>query len=62
MIGRYGLSFISDNDLYSHVKQTVENSVFKELDELVSDNILKSIYLLSFSKYEGFKDFNIKGV
>jgi hypothetical protein len=34
------------------------NSVFKELEEIDS-NLLKSIYLLSFKKYEGFDDFNI---
>ena len=34
-------------------KETVENNVFEELTQ-VSPNLLKSLYLLSFSKYEGF--------
>ena len=35
------------------------NTVFKEL-RAISPNLLKSLYLLSFEKYEGFKDFDIK--
>jgi hypothetical protein len=34
------------------------NTVVKEL-EAIDKNLLKSIYLLSFSKYEGFNDFHI---
>jgi len=34
------------------------NTVFEELKE-ISPNLLKSIYLLSFSKYEGFDKFDI---
>jgi len=34
------------------------NTVFSELEQ-ISPNLLKSIYLLSFKKYEGFKDFNV---
>ena len=34
------------------------NSVFRELEE-IDPNLLKSIYLLSFKKYEGFDDFNV---
>jgi len=34
------------------------NSVFKQLGA-IDPNLLKSIYLLSFRKYEGFNDFNI---
>lgn len=36
----------------------IENSVFKELSE-ISPSLLKSIFLLSFSSYEGFDDFTI---
>lgn len=36
----------------------IENTVFKELEEL-SPNLLKSIYLLSFAKYEGFDNLEI---
>lgn len=35
-----------------------QNSVFIELEN-ISPNLLKSIYLLSFQKYEGFDDFEI---
>ncbi len=34
------------------------NTVIKELKK-IDKNLLKSIYLLSFSNYEGFDDFNI---
>ncbi len=54
----YNLGFISDEELFSHVKETVENSVFEELSKL-SPNLLKSLYLLSFSKYDGFEDFEV---
>lgn len=37
----------------------IKNSVFSELQE-ISSNLLKSIYLLSFEKYEGFSDLEIK--
>lgn len=36
----------------------IDNKVFQELRS-ISDNILKSIYLLSFKKYEGFDSFDI---
>lgn len=41
---------VSDIDLDEH-----SNTVFSELRE-ISPNLLKSIYLLSFDKYEGFND------
>ncbi|OIR25492.1 Eco47II family restriction endonuclease [Bathymodiolus thermophilus thioautotrophic gill symbiont] len=34
------------------------NTVFAELKQ-ISPNLLKSLYLLSFEKYEGFGDFNV---
>lgn len=34
------------------------NTVIAELEQ-ISPNILKSLYLLSFKKYEGFDEFNI---
>jgi len=37
----------------------IQNNVFSELHSL-SPNILESIYLLSFKKYEGFNDFKVK--
>jgi hypothetical protein len=36
--------------------QEKNNTVFEELEEISSD-LLTSIYLLSFNKYEGFNDF-----
>jgi len=35
-----------------------QNTVFKEL-KAISPNLFKSIFLLSFKKYEGFNEFNI---
>ena len=37
---------------------TASNTVFTELKQL-SPNLLNSLYLLSFKKYEGFNDFNV---
>jgi len=36
----------------------IDNTVFQELQQ-ISPNLLKSIYLLSFSKYEGFEELQI---
>jgi Eco47II restriction endonuclease len=44
---------VEDNNVVAE-----SNSVFKEL-ESIDPNLLQSIYLLSFKKYEGFDDFNI---
>jgi len=47
------------NDVLRTLEQeTVENTVFEELSRL-SPNLLKSLYLLSFAKYEGFDDLAI---
>lgn len=47
------------DDIVSNVSLDEElNTVGKELNE-ISPNILKSLYLLSFEKYEGFKHFNV---
>ncbi len=46
-------------DVVSDLKKRHKcNSVFKELNEL-SEDLLTSIYLLSFQKYEGFNNFAI---
>ena len=39
-------------------QETVKNSVFEELSQ-ISPNLLKSLYLLSFSRYEGFDSLSI---
>ena len=44
---------VEDNDIIAE-----SNSVFSELED-IDPNLLKSIFLLSFKKYEGFDDFNI---
>jgi len=49
---------VLDDVLASQPKESFENSVFEELSKL-SPNLLKSLYLLSFSKYEGFDNFDI---
>jgi Eco47II restriction endonuclease len=46
-------------DIVNNMKVKAEsNSVFAELEK-IDPNLLKSIYLLSFKKYQGFDDFNI---
>lgn len=48
------------NDVIENSKLgKVDNSVFNELEEL-SPDILHSLYLLSFEKYEGFNNFTIR--
>lgn len=50
------------DDVLSDIKQQgIENTVFKELKE-VDENILKSLYRLSFQKYEGFDNLNMKNI
>lgn len=46
-------------DIVNKIKLDSEsNTVFEELKQ-ISPNLLKSLYLLSFQKYEGFNDFNV---
>jgi len=44
---------VLDDVMADQKESTIQNSVFKELSE-ISPDILRSLYLLSFSKYEGF--------
>ena len=47
-------------DVVSNIDtQNKENIVFDELNK-ISDDLLSSIYLLSFKHYEGFENFNLK--
>lgn len=47
------------DDVVQNLEQShIENSVFTELSE-ISPNLLQSLYLLSFSKYEGFNHFHV---
>lgn len=47
------------SDVLSSIEDEImQNSVFEELQR-ISPDILKSLYLLSFSKYEGFDSFDI---
>jgi hypothetical protein len=52
---------VLDDVIISMGKNSIENSVYKELNEF-SPNLLQSLYLLSFSNYEGFTEFNLKGL
>jgi len=52
------LPLVLDDVVSARDDETIENTVFKELKE-VSPNLLKSLYLLSFSKYEGFENFQV---
>ncbi len=46
-------------DIISEIElDTESNTVFTELEN-ISPNLLKSLYLLSFEKYEGFGEFNV---
>ncbi|MDF1583616.1 MAG: Eco47II family restriction endonuclease [Methyloprofundus sp.] len=46
-------------DIVNEIKLASEsNTVFEELKK-ISPNLLKSLYLLSFQKYEGFNNFNV---
>ena len=55
------LPLVMDDVLVDIEQRGVENSVFEELKEIDS-NMLKSLYLLSFEKYEGFDNLNIKSM
>jgi DNA (cytosine-5)-methyltransferase 1 len=46
--------------LHDQEKEGIESSVFEELME-IDKEIVKSLYLLSFHKYEGFEDLHLKG-
>ena len=49
---------VLDDVIASIPNENIENSVFKELQE-ISPNLLQSLYLLSFKEYEGFDEFNL---
>ena len=47
------------DDVLEEIQQNgIENTVFEEL-EGIDENILKSLYLLSFQRYEGFDSLDI---
>ena len=52
------LPMVMDDVLNDIELQGIENSVFEELKE-IDDNMIKSLYLLSFKKYEGFNSLTI---
>ncbi|HFU77499.1 MAG TPA: Eco47II family restriction endonuclease [Epsilonproteobacteria bacterium] len=52
------LPLVLDDVLSTLDKSTIKNTVFSELTQ-ISPNLLKSLYLLSFSKYEGFDTLEI---
>lgn len=52
------LPLVLEDVISTNEKNTIENSVYSELSE-ISPNLLKSLYLLSFSKYEGFDTFTV---
>jgi len=52
------LPLVIDDVIAINNKGKIENSVFAELQE-ISPNLIKSIYLLSFAKYEGFSELNL---
>lgn len=47
------------DDVLKEIRENgIENTVFNELEN-IDENMLKSLYLLSFKKYEGFDSLNI---
>lgn len=52
------LPMVIEDVISSLNDEIMQSTVFEQL-EAISPNILKSLYLLSFSKYEGFDTFNI---
>ena len=52
------LPLVIEDVIDSLQEDMINNSVFEEL-EVLSPNILRSLYLLSFAKYEGFENFEI---
>ena len=49
---------VLDDVIAERVDASIQNTVFKELEE-ISPNLLNSLYMLSFSKYEGFGDLRL---
>lgn len=49
---------VIDDVIATNNMGSIENSVFAELQE-ISPNLMKSIYLLSFAKYEGFSELTL---
>jgi len=55
------LPIVMDDVLQDKEQKKLENDVFKELKDIDS-NMLKSLYLLSFKKYEGFDTFHMENI
>jgi len=55
------LPIVIDDVLKDIEQNSIKNSVFEELKS-IDDNILKSLYLLSFKKYEGFENLNMQNL
>lgn len=51
---------ISDVVVTLKQSEIVQNTVLSELSELAPDSLLRSIYLLSFQKYQGFDNFHFR--
>ncbi len=49
---------VIDDVLANTKHKSIQNSVFEELKK-IDENILKSLYLLSFKKYDGFNNLNL---
>ncbi len=52
------LPIVLDDVIKNQQTDTIQNSVFMELNDLSKGNLLKSLYLLSFAKYDGFDTFS----
>lgn len=49
---------VMDDVLIELTQNSIQNTVFEELS-IIDENLLKSLYLLSFGRYEGFKNLQI---
>ncbi len=52
------LPIVLEDVMHELDQEMIENSVFAQLQQ-ISPNLLKSLYMLSFEKYEGFSNFKI---
>ena len=50
---------VLDDVIRNQTSETVQNSAFKELSDIAPESLLKSLYLLSFQKYDGFDNLKL---
>ena len=53
------LPLVLEDVVKNQTSETVQNSVFSELSDIAPESLLKSLYLLSFRKYDRFDDLQL---